>query len=57
MIMIVPYGKLAAINGFLIAVGFGVAFIKNGLDLKGYLFLICCLIGIYLIYFKKNIIQ
>ncbi len=54
MIMIVPYGKLAALNGFIIITDLGLAFIKNGLYPQGYFFLPCCLIGIYLIYFKKK---
>tara|TARA_R110002050_G_scaffold179713_11_gene313150 strand:- start:1273 stop:1599 length:327 start_codon:yes stop_codon:yes gene_type:complete len=52
--MIVPYGKLEIINGFIIITDLGLAFMKNGLFPQGYFFLPCSVIGVILIYFKEN---
>lgn len=52
--MIIPYGKLVMINSFVIITDFGLAFMKNGLYPQEYLFLPCCILGIYFLLFKKK---
>ena len=54
VLMIVPYGKLVIVNVFVIVTDLGLVFFKNGLYPQGYIFLFCCLAGIYLIYFKRK---
>ncbi|PIV93555.1 MAG: hypothetical protein COW44_08800 [Flavobacteriaceae bacterium CG17_big_fil_post_rev_8_21_14_2_50_33_15] len=54
MAMILPYGKLEIPNAFMIIINTGLIFIKGGVSFPGHVFIIICLIGIYLIYFKNK---
>ena len=54
MLIILPYGKLVILNGFMIIINIGFMFTEAGLSFLGYIFILICLLGIYFIYFKKN---
>lgn len=52
--MIVPFGKLEMINCIDLGVDIFYFFKKDGLKPYGHLILLICLLGVYLINFKKN---